>query len=480
MAGASFIAGLDPDMRHNAHVPVHLSRRAFLGASALAAAAMATGSPAALARPTKMPIPAPIASLVTRWDADPWSRGAYSALAVGASAGVRHTLAQVIVGNRLVFAGEYADPDSPSTVQGALRSGQRAASQLISKGSGPRVIVVGAGMAGLSAARDLTASGAEVIVLEARDRVGGRVHTDVSWGVPVEMGAAWVHALQGNPLIRLADQAKLTLLPSDYDNEAFLDTATGRRSPAAERASERVSQLLSQLGGSWPDRNTSVGTWLRQHGLPTDRFTTWAVETIIVQEYGLDAARLGSRAPTEGGEFLGGDAFVVGGYQRIPDLLAKGMDVRLDSPVANVDVSQAGQVAVTLGSGEVLRADAVVMAVPVSLLQAKAPSITGLPPAIRAAIRGIASGDLEKVILRYDAQWWGSERVFGIVGGGAPSQFGQQNQSALRWTEFYNLTDVIGAPALVGFSGGSAARQRPKTDAACTSETVAKLLAAFR
>jgi polyamine oxidase len=461
-------------------VSLPLSRRTFLTASALAAASMATGTPTAFARPTGTRIPAPIASLVTRWDADPWSRGAYSALPVGASAGVRHALAQAIVSSRLVFAGEYADPDFPSTVQGALRSGQRAARHLISKGSARRIIVVGAGVAGLSAAHDLTASGADVVVLEARNRLGGRVHTDTSWGVPVEMGAAWVHALRDNPLVGLAEQAKLSLVPSDYDSEAFLDTTTGRRSPAAARASERILGLLAKLENSRPDRNTSVGTWLRQQGLPADRFTTWAVETGIVQEYGLDAGRLGSRSPTEGGDFLGGDAFVVGGYQRIPDLLATGVDVRLGAPVANVDASQSGQVAVTLESGAIMQADAAVVAVPVALLQAQSPSITALPPAIRAAIRGIATGDLEKVTLRYDSQWWGSERIFGIVGGGVPGQRGQRDQSTLRWTEFYSLTDVVGVPALVGFSGGSAARQRPKTAAGCTSEAVAMLLAAFR
>jgi hypothetical protein len=220
---------------------------------------------------------------------------------------------------------------------------------------------------------------------------------------------------------------------------------------------------------------------LQQHGLPANRFSTWAVETGVVQEYGLDATRLGARAPTEGGDFLGGDAFVSGGYQRIPELLAAGLDVRLNSPVANVDASQSNGVYVTLESGAVLTADAVVVAVPVSLLQAQSPSITGLSKSIEAAIGGIATGDLEKVILRYDKQWWGPETVFGIVGGGVPGQSSNLAPgSALRWTEFYNLTDVVGAPALVGFSGGSAARQRPKSDSACVAEAMGMLQAAFR
>ena len=462
-------------------MPIPLSRRDFLGATTLVATAMATGNRSAIAKNNGAPLPTPTGSLVTRWDTDRWSLGAYSALPVGSAATVRQTLARAIVNNRLVFAGEYTDPDYPATVQGALRSGQRASRALIANGSGPQVIVIGAGMAGVSAGHDLTMNGAEVVVLEARNRVGGRVHTDLTWGVPVEMGAAWVHALKTNPLVPLAQQAQLKLIPSDYDNESFRDTKTGRPSPSAERSSNQLFRLLSQLENSWPNPNTSVASWLRQHGLPANRFSTWAVETGVVQEYGLDATRLGARAPTEGGDFLGGDAFVSGGYQRIPELLADGLDVRLNSPVANVDASQSNGVHVTLESGAVLTADAVVVAVPVSLLQAQSPSITGLSKAIQAAIGGIATGDLEKVILRYDKQWWGQETVFGIVGGGVPGQSSNSAPgSALRWTEFYNLTDVVGTPALVGFSGGSAARQRPKSDSACVAEALGMLQAAFR
>ena len=462
-------------------MPIPLSRRDFLGATTLVATALATGNRSAIAKNTGSPLPTPTGSLVTRWDTDRWSLGAYSALPVGSTATVRQTLARAIVNNRLVFAGEYTDPDYPATVQGALRSGQRASRTLIAKGLGPRVIVIGAGMAGVSAGHDLTMNGAEVVVLEARNRVGGRVHTDSTWGLPVEMGAAWVHALKSNPLVPLAQQAQLKLIPSDYDDESFRDTKTGRPSPSAERSSNQLFRLLSQLENSWPNPGTSVASWLRQHGLPANRFSTWAVETGVVQEYGLDASRLGARAPTEGGDFLGGDAFVSGGYQRIPELLADGLDVRLNSPVANVDASQSNGVHVTLESGAVLTADAVVVAVPVSLLQARSPSITGLSKATEAAIGGIATGDLEKVILRYDKQWWGPERVFGIVGGGVPGRASNlAPNSALRWTEFYNLTDVVGAPALVGFSGGSAARQRPKSDSACVAEALGMLQAAFR
>ena len=94
----------------------------------------------------------------------------------------------------------------------------------------------------------------------------------------------------------------------------------------------------------------------------------------------------------------------------------------------------------------------------------------------------MATGNLEKVVLRYDRPWWNdfdAAQVYGVVGGGAPGA-PPRSLAALRWTEFYPLTDVVGFPALVGFAGGQAARARPASDGACIAEAVAALDAAFR
>ena len=66
-----------------------------------------------------------------------------------------------------------------------------------------RVLVVGAGAAGLAAATALS-SVADVVVLEAQERIGGRVHTNRSLGVPIELGAAWIHRAEGNVVSELA------------------------------------------------------------------------------------------------------------------------------------------------------------------------------------------------------------------------------------------------------------------------------------
>src|SRR2546429_4459105 len=69
-----------------------------------------------------------------------------------------------------------------------------------------RVVVIGAGIAGLTVANALTHAGVECVVLEARDRIGGRLHTVDLAGSPVDLGGAWVHMPTRDPMSAFARQ----------------------------------------------------------------------------------------------------------------------------------------------------------------------------------------------------------------------------------------------------------------------------------
>ena len=165
---------------------------------------------------TPVNVPRPSGRMITRWRQDPFSLGSYSYLAVGSSPEDRSVIAEP-VDDKIFFAGEAVHRDFPATVHGAHLSGLDAADAL-ARTEAQRVAIVGAGMAGLTAASALGAEGVEVVVFEARDRLGGRIHTDDSLGVPLDLGASWIHGVEGNPLSALAD-CLLYTSPSPRDPE---------------------------------------------------------------------------------------------------------------------------------------------------------------------------------------------------------------------------------------------------------------------
>jgi polyamine oxidase len=93
-----------------------------------------------------------------------------------------------------------------------------------------RVIVVRAGISGLTTASALTRAGVECVVLEARDRIGGRLHTVDLAGSPVDLGGSWIHRPGGNPMTAFARQVGVSRRSADPEPEmAGFDCAEGRR-----------------------------------------------------------------------------------------------------------------------------------------------------------------------------------------------------------------------------------------------------------
>jgi len=283
-----------------------------------------------------------------------------------------------------------------------------------------RVVVIGAGIAGLAAANALAGAGVECVVLEARDRIGGRLHTASLGGWPADLGGSWIHTPEGNPLRAFAEQAGIGCrganpLPelAGYDcgeGRRLLDLEVGAsldlQMEAFPAAQER---LLAELG---PGASAADGieAFVTQAGLPPGpaRRARQGLHAIIEADSAGAAADQSLRwmwNETEyGGDYLGD--VPEGGYRRVVEALAAGLDLRLGTEVTEVAWS-AGGVRVRCASGRVEEGSHVVVTVPLGVLKRGGLRFSpGLPADRHGAIGRLGFGRYEKVVLRFAEPFW--------------------------------------------------------------------------
>ncbi|MFC0681439.1 FAD-dependent oxidoreductase [Lysobacter korlensis] len=451
------------------------SRRSFLvgaasGFSVLMLAACTDQDPP---RPTPTPtggvdnaVPAPLASVRTSWGTDPFSRGSSSFLPVGSSPAQRVVLAEPLQ-NRVFFAGEATSLEHPNTVRGAQESGARAAAELdLVADEDERVIVVGAGIAGATAARRLADAGYQVQVVEARDRTGGRIVTvrPEEWPIPLQLGAAWVPDSETNALLEqltllgirtvAAVEPPLALAGSGEP----VDLAIGSTSvaDAVELAAEAPADLsltsaLIETGAAESDDWSVIDAYLAGRieavlGAEAAEVSAW---------YGLEEV---PEAPTS--------RFVLGNFQSLVDDALEGVDVAFDTPVTSISYDGEG-VSLRLASGESVNADRVVVAVPLGVLKGEGLAFEpALPFERRAAIAEIGVGVQDVVWLLFDEPFWETDAVLWNLTG--------EDVDVPTWV---NLEPLSGSPVLGGLIIGDNAQRLGELS---EEELIAAALASLR
>lgn len=378
-----------------------IHRRTFLTAAASGAAALTTPTLLKAGR-----APAPVGHIITRWRSDPFALGSYSYMAKGAAPSDRRLL-RAPVADRVYFAGEACDAAFPATVHGAILSGRLAASAVTAAGA-ERVAVIGAGAAGLSAARALADAGAAVTVVEARNRIGGRVWSDDRLGQTLDLGASWIHGATDNPAKELADRANARLMRTDY--ESF--TARG---DCGQR----------QRYGDLPDWYETV--------------------TSVEQEYAADASQLSEHAFTEGNWLRGGDYVFPEGYAQIFKPLLGGYDLQMGRPVRAINHDAQG---VRVQTDQWADYDAVIITVPLGVLKSSAIRFSpALPDTKQGAINRLGMGHLSKIYLKFDHAFWDTDVEWIGYADGPRGMF----------NSWLNMQKFTGQPILMAFHAGSAA-----------------------
>lgn len=303
-----------------------------------------------------------------------------------------------------------------------------------------KVIVVGAGAAGLAAARTLHEHGVTVLVLEARERAGGRAYTvrTSSGGYPVELGAEFIHG-QADATMRLLREC----------GEATLEI--GETLDEVWEATERVLQRVDLNGA-----DSSVDAFLRNVDTPDADRARMLIE-------GFDAAITSDAsilAIAKEWQSSGNDtqARPAAGYEPIIRHLAQplGDRIRYNAPVHEIAWSQAGV------EVDGIAAKYAIVTAPIGVLRSGGIRFTPeLPQEKRRAIEAIAMGPVVKVVLEFRSVFW--DEAFFVV----PPECGFR-------TVWSRLPER--APVLVAWAGGDAAARL----AASASDPVAAALDACR
>ena len=340
----------------------------------------------------------------------------------------------------------------------AAAAGISAGSMLNAKGSRGKAIVIGAGMAGISVARDLRRRGFEVVVLEARNRIGGRIWTDRGTGVPMDMGAGWIEESSGNPLTALARKFGVNTVPHDYDSLAMVDEK-GRPldDERAYAVYKKVSAIMDRARNLSP-RNfkrdismmDAIRVVLRKHP-PLTRLErlglNWLLDQRAVTE-GQDLNRISYFMEREGGGFDGEDLVMPSGYDQIPRALAKGLDIRLGHRVSAVYHSRKG-VRIRTNRGTI-RGDGAVITVPLGVLQSGSIRFSpALPSWKTRAMKQLAMGNIVKVALKFEEPFWPRE----------PHNLGRLSLKRGEFPTFLNWYHYTGRPCLITAVAGRYAKE---------------------
>lgn len=268
------------------------------------------------------------------------------------------------------------------------------------------IAIVGAGAAGIAAARRCLAAGVQVVLLEARSRVGGRAVTVALRGHPVDLGAHWLHCGPINPLVRLGAERGEPLRRAPLASHLFVRGRGGPRD-ALDRAFARADRALTQAVKAPQDRPAAsalppLGRWAEPiatvHGLVSGR----PLGEVSVQDF-----------PSM--EYAD-NRFIAGGLGAYVARLAAGLPVRLATAVRGIDWS-GPDVTLETGAGTLRTRAAIVTVPPLVLQQGNVRFTPALPPGTRSAIEGFLAGTYEHVVLHWpNAPFRGADRLATLTG----------------------------------------------------------------
>lgn len=446
-----------------------ISRRVFLSASVtgagvlvLAACSDPTPAPSSTRTPTPTAMPTatgapgvkPSAFRRSSWGTDPYAFGSGSVLTDASTDTDRQRIASPL-DDKLFFAGEAVAATYPGTLAGARESGLDAARQVAGIASaGERIAVIGAGMAGATAARDLADRGFDVVVVEARHRVGGRIASYESdqWPIDAQLGVATLSGQGAQELEAVLTAGGVTTVPfsaspaarsgakaTPFPATSAVEAALAQASRWADTRSAEYSVDAAVTGSR---AGSKLSATADGSGVSNADRLAFLLDEVLPARFGLDPDALSARVLAEASA-PGDSQLVTKGFAAYVATLLEDLDVLRGSNVTQIDYGNQG-VGLRLVTGESLSADRVISTIPLGVLkQKKIVFEPELPVAKLDAMDRLGVGVQDVLWLRFDQRLWSTDAtVWAIL------------DDSATYRLWLNLEPSTGFPILVALIGG--------------------------
>jgi len=316
-----------------------------------------------------------------------------------------------------------------------------------------KVIVIGAGMAGLAAAKKLTEQGLTVTVLEAKANVGGRVYTERSVdGIPMDLGAGWIHGPDpANPITGLVP-AGTTTYQTD-DNSIRITDANGNDVTATQfgsgstTGSSRYAALIagtkSYAAAAAADLSLADAIKAVDANALSDPYLLYPLNTTLEFDKGGWLEAFSAKNYSDDEKYPGKDVLFPTGYDAIPKALAKNLDIRLSQPVTGISYSASGVTVTT--AKETFTADYAICTATLGVLKAGSIAFSPTLPAEKlGAISRLGMGKINKLFMVFDSAFWPTDLQY----------FGYHSPIRGRYSYFLSYKKFVDVNCLVTFGFG--------------------------
>lgn len=334
------------------------------------------------------------------------------------------------------------------------------------------VIIIGAGVAGLNAAQELVKTGQNIIILEARDRIGGRVNPIKFEESMIDLGAQFIHGKSKlNPVMNLINNSKdkYTVHKVNWD-DGYYYSGNGRSNQIPDgkldkhyRLSEKALSLVYKKrtkNHKNREDDLSLGEELcsaieivakKNKNVDID-LLNMCTKTEILDDYAVDMENLSLYHWDQDDEFNGGDCVISKfGYQPILNILSEGLNISLNQIVTNIKQNKKDNVIVTCKNGTQFIGKKIISTLPLGVLKSNSINFEPkLPEPVIESINRLGFGNLEKVIIKFSKQFWPND---------SDSFYNMSGNPFRLWLNVSNIYNIDNSKSLICFLAGSIAKK---------------------